>query len=81
MRRHVDLARLGTPVLAFALGLGLTARAGGVEVRNPIPYASQAEVRQAVRTECRVGEKLAGYLEHYAEDVELVTGEPGGGGR
>jgi hypothetical protein len=77
----MDLARLGALVLGVTLGFGAVAWAGGVEVRSPVPYASQAEVRQAVRTECQVGEKLASYLEQYGDDIELVTGEPESSGR
>jgi hypothetical protein len=81
MRRDIMLLRTGAVVLAVTMGFAVTAWAEGVEVPNPVPYASQAEVREQVRTECQIGEKLASYLEQYGDDVELVTGELGDGGR
>ena len=81
MRVDIELLRTGALVLAVTMGLAVTAWAEGVKVPNPVPYAAQAEVRAQVRAECQIGEKLASFLEQYGDDIELVTGEPGGGGR
>jgi hypothetical protein len=63
------------------VGLAVTAWGDAVRVPNPVLYARHAEVREKVRAECQVGEKLASYLEQYGHDIELVTGEPGDRGR
>jgi len=81
MKRHSGLLRTGALVLGVVTGFAGTAWAGGVKVQNPVPYASQAEVRQQVRVECLLGEKLASYINQFADDVELVEGAPGGSGR
>jgi hypothetical protein len=81
MRRDIEILRTGAVVLAVTMGFAVTAWAGGVKIQNPVPYARNAEVRATVRAECQVGQKLASYLEQFGDDVELVTGAPGGSGR
>jgi hypothetical protein len=81
MRRDIELLRTGALLLAVTIGFAGTAWAGGVKIPNPVPYARQAEVGAKVRAECQVGEKLASYLEQFGDEIELVTGAPGGSGR
>jgi hypothetical protein len=81
MRIDIGLPRTGAVVLAVTMGFAVTAWAEGVKVPNPVPYARHAEVREKVRTECRVGEKLASFLEQFGDDIEFVTGVARASGR
>ncbi|MDJ0851026.1 MAG: hypothetical protein QNK04_21860 [Myxococcota bacterium] len=60
---------------AFALAsmlFALPVAAAEVKVRSPVPYADGAKVRDAVRQQCELGEKVASFLAESNGDVKLV---------
>lgn len=44
-----------------------------VTLRTPIPFAASAEVRQAVRDECQLQEKLAGFIQQFAAEQDIAV--------
>ena len=77
--------RLGGVTLAILLAMGtsmlaLPAAAGSVKVQSPVPYAKSATVREQVKDQCKLGEKLASFLAESNSDVQLVEGSPGRSG-
>lgn len=81
MKSRPGVLWTGAIVLAMAVGLASMARADGVKVPNPVPYADDIQVRKEIREECKLGEKIARYIEAYGDEVELVEDELGSSGR
>lgn len=66
---------------AAALALALPAAAAPVKVQNPVPFAEGISVRQEVRDQCQLGQKVASFLAEASSEVKLVQGKPGRSGR
>jgi hypothetical protein len=81
MNGAIEILRILAIALAAATGLASTAWAGGVKVPNPVPFGAEADVREAVRNECQLGEKVASFIAQFGDDIELVSGHPGKNGR
>jgi hypothetical protein len=81
MKSRLGVLWTGAIVFAMAVGLASTAQADGVKVPNPVPYADDVQVRKEIRDECKLGEKIASYIEAYGDEIELVEGELGTSGR
>jgi hypothetical protein len=65
------IALLSLFVAVSALGVGSGARAD-TQVLRSIPYAKGAEVRQAVRDECKLETKVPAFIAEFGSDVVLV---------
>jgi hypothetical protein len=60
---------------AFAACL-LTAsvHAQTVTMQRPVPYAEDNDISDNIKSECRIGEQLADFIEEYGGDVQFDTG-------
>jgi len=79
-RRRLGGQRLALQAFLGAALLALPAGAGTVKVQSPVPFAKSATVREQVREQCKLGEKLASFLADSNAEVELVEGAPGSAG-
>ncbi|MEP6906467.1 MAG: hypothetical protein ABI858_00580 [Pseudoxanthomonas sp.] len=61
--------------LMFAV-LG-NASAQAIRIQNPVPYAEDNDISDAIKTECSLGERLAMFIKENASvPVELVAEDP-----
>lgn len=74
--RDRSLLTVGLTTLC-ALGLASSA-AAGTQVLKDIPFAETTDVRAAVREQCKLGTKLAGFIAESNASVELVEKLGGG---
>ena len=65
-----------TLVLAVALACTGLASAQSVQVPRPVPYEDTDEVAENIRTECKINEQLADFIQEYAKKngVEVTFG-------
>lgn len=56
-----------TLVLAVALACTGLASAQSVQVPRPVPYEDTDEIAENIRTECKINEQLADFIQEYAK--------------
>jgi len=49
-----------------------------VTLITPIPFAESAEVRESIREECRLQEKLAGFIKQFSAEKNIKVGTSSG---
>jgi hypothetical protein len=76
-RGAIALVSLFVAVAVAALSVASGARAE-TQVLRAIPYAKDAEVRQAVRDTCQLETKVPGFIAQFGSDVVLVDQLKGG---
>lgn len=74
-------AEAGKKILIMFVMLGLSAAAMAAEpvgIPSVVPFADEADVPAAVREECRLGEKVASFVEKYAKGSVAVSQDTSG---
>ncbi len=72
LHQRLCLAVLASSLLFVAPAFGEES----LGIPTIVPYAEDSDVRQAIKDECELGEKMSAYLGKYIEDTDAVSAPP-----